>query len=490
MEALTRRAKPVITLVYYIVFIVIIILLIRTLYHNQKEAERQVKLQQPDVGSGRGNERLVSPEVEKVSATKRDRPEETSTPDMEPYREYDLSQAPTSFNFNHNDDEDSDDNDLITFDDFKKICQTPAFIKNFTKSLKISFDEKLKRYHPFKKKVEERLEGMKARNGRQQPQSIEFGRALGLNNDLEIIIDTLKRRLKELSETEVKRSFRKIIYNKRQGFQAIIGQEHIKNDIARTLYVFSNNAKLFLSGFQNMIILGNPGLGKTKLAECMAYIYSKTGILCRKRFELIKGTDLISPFVSDTPGHASAILERNLESYLGIDEAQDMGSDDPHRSNHGGEAINAFLGFMDTYHGLQIVSFHGYKQQFYDNVLSKNPGLKRRFKVTYELVDYTPTELTLILIRFLEEKGSISVSQKEAEALAAMINHTLSQLPRAFDDQAGDMTNMTDEILTISSASRTRHYQKGNETNNIKLFKSGLESYLKRKLKGEVQRLY
>lgn len=486
-DGFTKKTQKVISLVYYVLLIVIIVLLVWQLVKNHQKKERLEKKQEQFIGE---NEERPFPEEVRTGDNKpqrRERIEETSTPDLEPFAEYDLDGVDQ---FNFNEESDSEEEQLFNFEDLKRAAEDRDFIHRFSQSLKKSYQLKLDRYLPMYKVNEFRLNDLKGRQQRGMPPSVEYTRALGLKSDLDAIIDTLKHRLKHQKESEVKRAFKKILYQRDKGFQAIIGQDHIKDDVARNLYCFSNNPKLFLSGFQNLIILGNQGLGKTKLAKCLSYIYSKSGILCRKRCEVIKGTDLVSPFVSDTPGHATNILERLLECYLAVDEAHDLGPDDPMDKDHGKQAIDAFLAHLEKFAGLQIISFHGYKEPFNRRVLARNQGLKRRFKHTYELTDYTPTELTKILIRALEEKGAIVVSEKEARALAGMIVHVHKRLPRAFDDQAGDMDYIADEVLTLSSISKGKHYEKGKESDNIRLFKRGVESYLGRKLKGEIDKLY
>ena len=197
-----------------------------------------------------------------------------------------------------------------------------------------------------------------------------------------------------------------MLYNKKKGFASLVGREEIKDKLASQIYVFCRNPKIFFNNFQNFVIYGKSGVGKTKLTETMAYIYCKSGILIREKYRCVTTQDFKSPYVNESAKLTREIFLSTLEGVLLVDEAYAWipeGKGLFKMADHGEESLTEAVNFWDKNIGLSITCLAGYKDKL-QVVLDANEGIDRPSPDKITLEDYTSEQLTHMLIQVLFTK--------------------------------------------------------------------------------------
>jgi len=368
------------------------------------------------------------------------------------------------------------DIEKIDYHTFSQLAISSEFIKAFKYALEVSYNEKMSRYMILLKDLKSnrpKTTGINSMNSNQVRKDEQI-------KEVEEILKFLKTATKKLSLEKIKDDFETIIEDDENGFASLIGRDNVKDQLSRSIFSFSRDPISFISGFQNMSIYGNSGIGKTKLAKTIAYIYAKTGILARRKFRKVGAQDFSSPYVDEAASLTQGVFFSTLEGVLFIDEAYDLTPKKNMLSNnsHKDSAITKLVELLDDYSGLSIVIVGGYKEPMENDFMTSNEGMKRRFRINFDLKDYNSKQLTDILIRFLYEYSiTIKITPRDADILYNIIEK-LNQ-DQVFDKQAGDMQNLATYILETRNSSFTVWGK--NEKDNYDILEAGFNEFLESK---------
>lgn len=285
---------------------------------------------------------------------------------------------------------------------------------------------------------------------------------------LKQIYRKLTEKEKELSLENIRSNLLDAIHNPNYGLASIIGRDDLKNSIVSQLYSFANNHKLFLHTFHNTVLSGPSGVGKTKTAQVIGYVYSNSNLLLTSEMKIVTRCDLVAQYVGQTAPRTKGILTSCLEGILFIDEAYQLYNSSENDFGH--EAITEIVNFLDKYIGSIIVVMAGYQKDMKKLLLS-NEGLIRRFPERYILSNYTPNELTDILISTIESHSNLELDQEVLNFLYTFICQYFS----IFTHQAGDMLNLSSSIVKNIYSSYKKEW---NSQNYIPILLEGINEYL------------
>lgn len=365
------------------------------------------------------------------------------------------------------------------FSDLLKIYKKKEFLVQYQSSLDISFKEKLSIYLEKLQSVERDIQEAQAKQsgGMYARHDTTLIRLEAEKSEIDDVIRTIGRRKSNNTIERIQKNFRSMIYHKKFGFRSLIGREKVKDYLALKIYTFSQNPRVFFHTYQNLILTGHSGVGKTKVGETMGYIYSKSGILARDKFRVITAQDLVSKYVGDSGQVAREKLLSCLEGFLLIDEAYELGHNDLH--NHHSESVTELVNSLSTYKGLLVVGAAGYKDEM-EGFRNANKGIKRRFSDEIHLESYSSKQLTHMLIKFIKDvTPDIEFSNKDGRTVYTLIDYVYQKDPRIFEHQAGDMEKLSGHInRSIYGNNRVRW---GNTRSNAYLIQSGFNHFLRQK---------
>lgn len=374
--------------------------------------------------------------------------------------------------------------DVITYKKFLTIYQTPAFIKKFTDALKESFESKLAQYRFMLNKVN--IDYNKAKAKVKNPFELN-DRVTQLNKqkiELESIVKILENRLQTLNPSSTLKSLTEALSNTRHGLASLIGRIDVKNQIVLQLYSFAFNPRAFYKNHQNIVIYGSSGIGKTKLASVISYVYAVSGIQARRKFRNITKKELTNAYVDQAPHMTAEILNESLEGVCFIDEAYQLGPDPRQigHPGHGPDAIAEMVNFLDKNRGLLIVIAAGYEKEMESRFMSTNEGMPRRFPTVIRLKNYNSSELTDILIDFLyQDAPNMVMTESEGNYIYTLINSIYSKNPNIFDKQAGDMENLARSISAVAYGCTKLRWETNNFSGNSRLLLNGFNQFLNSK---------
>lgn len=187
----------------------------------------------------------------------------------------------------------------------------------------------------------------------------------------------------------------------------LIGMEELKSHIVKQIIYFIQN----LHGDEDMlhtVICGPPGVGKTTVANILAEIYCKLGILSTNNVIRAKKKDFLGRYIGHTEPKTTELLEKCLGGVLFIDEIYSFGyssksEDGP--DSFSKSAIDILNQFLYDHKSEFICIIAGYEDDIEKDFFSVNKGLKRRFPIKYKIEPYKASELLQIFKKMARDIG-------------------------------------------------------------------------------------
>jgi SpoVK/Ycf46/Vps4 family AAA+-type ATPase len=188
------------------------------------------------------------------------------------------------------------------------------------------------------------------------------------------------------------------------------------------------------------VFVGNPGTGKTSVAKLMGALYHKMGILSKGHIHEVDRTDLVGEYIGQTAPKVREAIELARGGVLFIDEAYALSRSNEDSKDFGREVVEILLKEMSDGIGDLAIFVAGYPKEM-KTFLDSNPGLRSRFKNTFEFKDYLPQELIKI--------SEIASRQHEVVVLPdaqARLNEMITEAFRTRDRTFGNARFIFDLI--------------------------------------------
>ncbi|MCU0352794.1 MAG: AAA family ATPase [Cytophagales bacterium] len=154
---------------------------------------------------------------------------------------------------------------------------------------------------------------------------------------------------------------------------------------------FQENGKLSL----HTVFTGNPGTGKTTVAQMLGRIYHSMGLLSKGTVMEVGRAELVGKYIGQTAPKVKDVLDKARGGILFIDEAYALVRSENDEQDFGREVVEILIKEMSDGPGDLAIVVAGYPQQM-QTFLDSNPGLRSRFNLYYHFPDYLPQELMQI----------------------------------------------------------------------------------------------
>ena len=152
----------------------------------------------------------------------------------------------------------------------------------------------------------------------------------------------------------------------------------------------------------HMIFVGNPGTGKTTVADFIGEIYASMGLLSKGKVIKVSRNDLVGQYLGHTEKKTQEYLKRAEGNVLFIDEAYSLCADE-NGKDFGHRVIEILLTVLDKDQVDMLVILAGYPEEM-KKMVETNPGLPSRFPYTFYFNDYSVDELMQIARNYVENK--------------------------------------------------------------------------------------
>ena len=164
----------------------------------------------------------------------------------------------------------------------------------------------------------------------------------------------------------------------------------------------------------HMSFTGNPGTGKTTVAERMAGILHRLGLVRKGHLVSVTRDDLVGQYIGHTAPKTKEILKKAMGGVLFIDEAYYLYRPENER-DYGQEAIEILLQVMENQRDDLVVILAGYGERM-ETFFASNPGFRSRIAHHIDFPDYGDDEL-LRIAELMLEKQNYRLSDSGRDAL-------------------------------------------------------------------------
>lgn len=171
----------------------------------------------------------------------------------------------------------------------------------------------------------------------------------------------------------------------------LIGLNNVKQSIDSLMNTINLGGGKDFSN--HMIFAGDPGTGKTTVADIVAQALFEVGAIPENKCTKATSDTLIKGYVGQTGENVRKILDQALGGVLFIDEAYQLAVKDG-QNTFNDDAISVLIRYMEDHRDNLVVIAAGYSKEMRQFIAS-NPGLGRRFQ-WIEFEDYSPEEMARI----------------------------------------------------------------------------------------------
>ncbi|MEH7180469.1 AAA family ATPase [Neobacillus vireti] len=185
------------------------------------------------------------------------------------------------------------------------------------------------------------------------------------------------------------------------------------------------------------VFTGNPGTGKTTVANIYAELLRECGMLKRGHLIVASRADFVAGYVGQTAGKTKKKIREALGGVLFIDEAYSLLSQTA--GDFGKEVVDTLVDEMTKHNENLVVVLAGYPKEM-DQLLESNPGLRSRFKKFFLFPDYSADEVLSIIESYVG-----GFQYQISEGARALLKQSIEN--NSFKGNGRFATNLADEMI-------------------------------------------
>ena len=208
----------------------------------------------------------------------------------------------------------------------------------------------------------------------------------------------------------------------------LIGLGKIKTKVRDFLYSIRLTRKRMELGLPtgmprlHMAFLGNPGTGKTTVAEIIGKVFASWGILSGGRVIRTEKSQMVGQYIGETEFKMTNLLSRARGNILFIDEAYQLAEGD--EKDHGRIVMNSLLTELGKDNLDMVVILAGYTAPM-KRLLESNEGIESRFPNVFNFEDYTADEL-MEIGRLMVRRQGFTLTDGAAANMRQIIHDELA----------------------------------------------------------------
>lgn len=250
----------------------------------------------------------------------------------------------------------------------------------------------------------------------------------------------------------------KKVDNTMSKLNALVGLEDVKSSFQEIFdtIIFKQKTKDNLSfeeGSKHMVFTGNPGTGKTTVAEIIAPLFHEVGYLESDKVSYVSAQNLIGKYVGQTAPKTEKVIKDNLGGIIVLDEAYILAGK---AQEFGNEAITVMLKEMEKNRTMFI--FAGYKKEMED-FIKMNSGLESRIGTFLEFKDYSEDELFEIFKKNIDkvnDKENQEYKLTMSEEAVSKVKGIISEAKQITDFGNGRFAKKLFDKISRCHAKNTR----------------------------------
>jgi SpoVK/Ycf46/Vps4 family AAA+-type ATPase len=172
----------------------------------------------------------------------------------------------------------------------------------------------------------------------------------------------------------------------------------------------------------HMVFSGNPGTGKTTVADIVARLLHHLGVLSQPHVKVVERSTLVGRWIGHTEQLTAAAVDEAMGGVLFVDEAYQL-TQEGSANDFGSLAVETLMTRLENDRDRFVAIFAGYTAEM-DEFLNANPGLRSRIPLVIEFPDFTPQEVGRIVALTLAKRW-----QFDRELLEQVAAEAYEQLP-------------------------------------------------------------
>ena len=213
----------------------------------------------------------------------------------------------------------------------------------------------------------------------------------------------------------------------------MIGLNNVKEEIEKIAALVKEHGAT--NGPGHYAFVGNPGTGKTVVAQKIGKIFNAIGVLKTDKVIYTKKDDLVSGFIGQTSVKTREICKSALDGVLVIDDAHLLvnkeATGEKFSSKFDEEAYYEIMTFMEENRDRICVIFTGYEEGM-NCFLEADPSMRYRINKIYFL-DYTAEELFAIY-RLMAKKDNMSLTSEHENKVLSYLNNKIENKTKEFSN--------------------------------------------------------